>query len=473
MPKTSFSLGYFKKMLKFKFSDSEILENLERLALEAEIKDNHLDIEVTAERPDLLSAEGVARAINSFNNYNRFYSKKSCGLTTGNDTNYPFYAKIIAQNVDLGAGGLEELIGFRDKFVQTYGRGGKKINLDFEDFDGGENDKIISNKKKINAGSRNLVVKVSATNEKATEETCDILACHFIDSGADISSVRSLPEDKVFPQLDYKPFNLNPQNIARIIGVELNEKEIFELLKKAGYWIDSGKLFISPYRTDILGEADIAGDIVIVKGIENILTPTKMKRAEYGKDLRLKTLCQYISDLSLRMSFTEVKNFILINPDENDMFNRNYIKTSNAKSRLYSACRNSLQPGLLKIISVQAQNLDRPINLFEIGEAVEFEEVSYETIKWAAAIMDSSASFSRAKSVIQTVLSNTPSNILYTLRSSKNDFYISGRAAEVIIEGRAVGVLGEVSPRVLDFFSIKEPVCTAEIDCRYLIKSYQ
>src|SRR3989344_7722177 len=109
MPKTSFSLGYFKKMLKFKFSDSEILENLERLALEAEIKDNHLDIEVTAERPDLLSAEGVARAINSFNNYNRFYSKKSCGLTTGNDTNYPFYAKIIAQNVDLGAGGLEEL----------------------------------------------------------------------------------------------------------------------------------------------------------------------------------------------------------------------------------------------------------------------------------------------------------------------------------------------------------------------------
>ena len=42
--------------------------------------------------------------------------------------------------------------------------------------------------------------------------------------------------------------------------------------------------------------------------------------------------------------------------------------------------------------------------------------------------------------------------------------YIDGRVAEVLLEGKSIGFLGEVHPQVLKNFKIKMPVALLEIN---------
>jgi phenylalanyl-tRNA synthetase beta chain len=48
--------------------------------------------------------------------------------------------------------------------------------------------------------------------------------------------------------------------------------------------------------------------------------------------------------------------------------------------------------------------------------------------------------------------------------------FMEGRCAEIIVDGRAVGTIGEITPLALESFKLRVPVAAFEMDLSDIIK---
>jgi phenylalanyl-tRNA synthetase beta chain len=133
MPTVSFPLAYLQRLTPIPATD------LIRLAfdygLEASLQGEALVVEVTAERPDLLAAEGFARALNIYQGQRpaRVTDLPASGRQVTVDPALqairPHLAALVVRQAYLGEGGLEVLVQFQEKVTQTFGRQRRKIAI--------------------------------------------------------------------------------------------------------------------------------------------------------------------------------------------------------------------------------------------------------------------------------------------------------------------------------------------------------
>lgn len=133
MPTVTFPLPYLQKLTN---TDPQQLERQAcDYGLDATLRANELEVEVTAERPDLLAAEGFTRVINIYNGQGRTVpdqlesSGKSIRVANRVAPLRPYIAALVVKDAHLDAGGLEVLIQFQEKVTQTFGRQRKKIAI--------------------------------------------------------------------------------------------------------------------------------------------------------------------------------------------------------------------------------------------------------------------------------------------------------------------------------------------------------
>jgi phenylalanyl-tRNA synthetase beta chain len=51
-----------------------------------------------------------------------------------------------------------------------------------------------------------------------------------------------------------------------------------------------------------------------------------------------------------------------------------------------------------------------------------------------------------------------------TTKAAESPFFMAGRCAEIIVDGKIVGAIGEVTPMALENFKLRVPVAGFEID---------
>jgi phenylalanyl-tRNA synthetase beta chain len=133
MPTVTFPLAYLQRLTPI--PPQQLVETAFDYGLDAVLTDHHLEVEVTAERPDLLAAEGFTRAINVYNGCARSLPERlvASGLTVTVDPRVqplrPYIAALVVKNAHLHDGGLEVLIQFQEKVTQTFGRQRQKIAI--------------------------------------------------------------------------------------------------------------------------------------------------------------------------------------------------------------------------------------------------------------------------------------------------------------------------------------------------------
>ena len=142
------------------------------------------------------------------------------------------------------------------------------------------------------------------------------------------------------------------------------------------------------------------------------------------------------------------------------------VTTGNPKSRDYSVLRNSLLPILLDFVS-QNQHVDLPHHLFEVGDVVSPSET-------AETRTDQKTSLCGLATDIKVNLTDLMTGVGFLLRGMgiderfsfqavENPTFIKGRCAQIAIDGEVQGILGEISPEVLENFQIGNPVVAFEL----------
>ncbi len=322
---------------------------------------------------------------------------------------------------------------------------------------------------KITSDTRDVFVECSGFDFPSLEKCLNIIVANLADMGGKIyqMELKENRASRLTPDLSSEKMKINLSNVNSLLGLNLSEKNIKELIEKMGYNYNKGIVEIPPWRTDILHEVDLIEDIAIAYGYENFV-PEIPEISTIGKENEKETAKRKISDILAGLNMLEISNYHLTN--KKDQFKKmssaeeNFIEVENSKTD-YTILRKDLSHYLLKILS---ENVDSeyPQKIFEVGKI--FLNDSEEMENLALAV--SPSNFTEVRQILEYLFRMLNLEIRISEPDKIPPYFVDGRTAEIKLDNRHIGFLGEVHPKVLKNWKIKMPVALMEINLEDIFK---
>ncbi len=332
---------------------------------------------------------------------------------------------------------------------------------------------INAEKTRVKEGTSGLFIDVTGFDENV-DRALRILAAMFSDRGGTVESVQVVYPEKTETTPDMSPeiIKVEKKEITSLLGFELSDEEIKLALGRMRYGFEFREneieVFVPPYRADIMHPWDVIEDIAIGFGYDRIQaryppTPGIGREHEwnYWRDV--------VKEIMLGLGFTEVITFTLTNERVMyDYMNRrgrewdDYVPLMHPLTEDHTIVRTDILPKLIELLKYNRHEA-MPQLIFEVGDVVVGMR---NRLRLAACITHAKANFSELRSFVQAVMHEL--DLEWDARKSDDRMFIRGRAADIIVSGKKVGVFGEVSPEVLERFEITMPVTGFEIDLSML-----
>lgn len=332
---------------------------------------------------------------------------------------------------------------------------------------------------KIKEDVHNIIVDVTGTDEKAVNQSLNIICSSFAEVGGQIKSMEIRYEDKtiVTPDLTPQEMNVHVDTANELIGgISLTAEDIEELLLKARFDAEiindnEVKAIIPSYRVDILHEVDIVENIAVQYHINDVVAELPDINTVAYENNWFKAEST-IREVMVAMGFQEVMSLMLTNEEAHyekmNQEEKPHVQVARPITIDRTMIRTSLINSLMEFLE-DNKHEDLPQKIFEIGDVLYLDETkenkTVSSKKLAALVCHSTANFTEIKSIMTSVLSN----LGYTMEitDSENKTFIEGRAADVTGEaqkGTIKGFFGEVSPEVITNFTLDYPVIAFEIE---------
>ena len=332
---------------------------------------------------------------------------------------------------------------------------------------------------KIKEDTHNIIVDVTGTDERAVNQSLNIICSSFAEVGGQIKSMEVRYEDKTIktPDLTPQEMNVHVDTANSLIGgTSLTAQDIRELLLKARFdaeIIDDNevKAIIPAYRVDILHEVDIVENIAVQYHINSVEAELPdINTVAYENDwFKSESI---IREIMISLGFQEVMSLMLTNEEAHyEKMNQEeepHVQVARPITIDRTMIRTSLINSLMEFLE-DNKHEDLPQKIFEIGDVLYLddskENKTVSSKKLSGLICHSTANFTEIKSVVTSVLSNLGYSM--EIADSENKTFIPGRAADVTgsaEKGSVKGFFGEVSPEVITNFTLEYPVIAFEIE---------
>jgi len=327
---------------------------------------------------------------------------------------------------------------------------------------------------KVNEGDEHLFVEATGIELEPILLAMNIMAYAFYERGFEIHSVDVKYENKTVttPFLFKDSIKISKEQIQSLLGVELKDPEIKALLEKAGYDFSNFKVDIPPYRKDILHPVDVIEDIGIMYEY-NKIKELPLTSYTIGQTSKLVNFINKVRELAIGLGFQEVYSPILSNKEI--LYSKMNVKDfgtaeiSNFMSETYSCVRAWVLPMLIDFLS-KNKHVEYPQKIFEQGLVTVKkgnELVDYERIAIASA--NEKAGYTEIKQVLDNLFRML--NISYQIDEVEHDSFIPGRVGRVIVNGKKVAFIGEISPKVLELNGLVVPVAALELNLSELFEA--
>jgi len=327
---------------------------------------------------------------------------------------------------------------------------------------------------KITNETKEVFIECSGFDFEILKKCLNIIVTTLIDMGGKAYQMKlSGAYKEITPNLNPEKMNLSSINANKLLGLNLNEKEIKNLIEKMGYNYDKDFVEIPAWRTDVLHEVDLIEDIAIAYGYENF-EPAIPEISTIGEENSEEKIKRKISNIFSGLGFLEISNLHLSNVKDQFLkmgFSEKnlpeFIELEESKTD-YKILRKDLSHYLMKVFS---ENVDSeyPQKIFETGKV--FELIDNKIVeKEKLSVGISPGNFTELKQVLEYFSRMLELNLELKEPEKEIPWFIDGRIAEIILNEKIIGFIGEVHPKILKNWKIKMPVVLLELDLKEILE---
>jgi len=347
---------------------------------------------------------------------------------------------------------------------------------------------INSEHTKITLNTKNVFIDITATDLTKAHVTLHTIVAAFSQYCSDqftvepVKIIDSEGREHIAPRMDERDVEVDVDYVSRLIGTRLGPSDVCRLLNKMSlhseiHGDNKVRARVPITRSDILHPCDIAEDVGIAYGYNNIVKTTP-QCVTIAKQQPLNHLTDLLRGEIAHAGFMEILTFVLVSFEENYTKLRKErdnlaVEISNPKNLEFQLPRTTLISGLLKTL---ASNKDHPlpIKIFELQDVVvkdEASDVKAKNIRKLCALnCASTAGFEVVHGLLDIVMEKLGFVFKedYHLEQCDDPTFFPGRQAHIISHGHNVGIMGIIHPEVLKHFELKYPVSALELDFELL-----
>ncbi|RMF73344.1 MAG: phenylalanine--tRNA ligase subunit beta [Acidobacteria bacterium] len=339
---------------------------------------------------------------------------------------------------------------------------------------------INSEATRVTVETRDVLIDVTGLADRHVDKALNIVVSSLLevcpDAEARRVTVAYADGDRLTPDFSPQRVVLDAPAAARLVGVDWSPDRLAALLGRMrhGAVVRGEQVLVDvpAWRADVLHPRDLVEDAAIAHGYDRI-APAELARATYGQRHPREELLARARRALVGQGLLEVMTLVLSSeaatfgkaglPDEDV-----HVRIENPISVDQTIVRVSVLPGLLETLAI---NLNRPYpqRICEVGLVGRVEPGAetgaVEQARAGLALAGDGLGYADVRAACDAVLRDLgvdPATVEF--RPVELPLFLAGRGAEVRHGEQRLGVLGEVSPEVLERYRVIHPVAVAEFD---------
>lgn len=515
-------------LVTISYADLQKFVRIERERLEDALADigvplekfegDEVGVEITPNRPDLLSVEGLGRALASFSGRAPpIYSVKESGMKVVVDPTVrqvrPYIGFALVRNVKITGELVKSMMQLQEKLHDTMGRKRKKVAIGLHDADkvappfkycalgrdalsfvpldcnekmalgqivqrhpkGVEFAHLVGELCPVITDAKGEVLSfppiINGELTRVGENTCNVLIDTTGTSAQAVMGALNIIAaaladrggqvcsvqvgNRECPVLACAKRELPLSGANRLLGLKLSKKDAQKMLAQMGHRVQGDDVLVPGFRTDIMHDVDLIEDIAIAHGYNNFGAQLPAF-ASIGKKEEVHPL----HELFLGLGFLEANSWLLTNAQllaKASIGSEDAPEIANPLTSDFTLVRPAILQNLLLALS-ESKNEKLPQKVYEVGIVANPVQATH----LCAAITHAKASFSEMKSVYECIKRELMPEI--SIQAAEYAPFIKGRCAAILKEGKTIGHFGEIAPSVLECFSLEQPVCALEME---------
>ncbi len=368
---------------------------------------------------------------------------------------------------------------------------------------------INADQTRVTESTNDIFIEVTGLNENVSA-ALNIIVYALAERGGQIQSVvLRFPDDRrgaenETPRLEPKTMEISVKDVNSLIGIDLSAEECKKCCERMGLGAEAKpkgmiEVKIPAYRFDILHTWDIIEDIAIGYGYDRI-EPEIPGTMVIGEVHPIEDTKRTVREIMTGLGYFEVLTFTLTSERKqfelmrrgrkqgkpfldqtfskglsfDQTFSKFVVNVASPISSEHTMLRCSILPNLLEILSLN-KHRDLPQRIFEVGPVLLGFKEEY---RLAAVSTHANANFAEVKSMVDAVLKEMGMEDAEVVES-EDDAFLAGRRADIIkplqffrggrgsaptMDGKHIGVFGELHPEVILNFGLDHPVVGFEVD---------
>jgi phenylalanyl-tRNA synthetase beta chain len=284
------------------------------------------------------------------------------------------------------------------------------------------------------------------------------------------NNVKMVVYADIYPK-KIKPWNvrLDENYVKNLLGENIPSAKMKNILENLGIDVKMQKNILNceipTRRLDLKTQEDLIEEIARIYGYENIPAKPPVVELTSPSINKQRIFEDKLRDAMIALGFSEMMNYSFYSADDIEKCNLKmeaHFEVANPMNPDQQYMRWSLAPNILKNVALNLKNFS-DVKIFEIGNkfCLEKSKAKEATVLVGAMTYKSAKEnlFFELKGVIESLLEKTGyENVSFEKMTKDYIFWHESRSAEIKIEGKEMGRVGEINPQVLRDYGIKSRV---------------
>lgn len=330
------------------------------------------------------------------------------------------------------------------------------------------------------------------------------MACHlFVKYG----NAKIISRTNIENPHAYREVTFDLEKFKNIAGYEIPLNQILSTLESIGCKVIDQQSFrfeIPSWRPDLTDTNDLAEEVLRITGYDQV--PMLLPAAKSGVGLSGgQRLLQLFRTFLAARGLSEILNYPFVSGDESNLFSESddasLVRIANPLSEEEPYLRDSLLPGLLRAAQRNIGRGATGVAAFEIGSVFENQITNSPDIEFPLTkqdVIQIDRSIPKQEmwlGILLTGIKNSQSplieqqswdwndaiqgisdllaqfNIRFAVTATKEKGFHPGRCAQILVDGKKIGVAGELHPNLAQRFGLNSRASAVHLNLSEVLKN--